>query len=159
MKTYIFIDGEYTFTCAVREGQVPDYLGLLRLLNVAHPDNVKSLYLVSESQKKKGLTDFLIKSGVDYVTMIPYANCSKTQMIAATLALDVAKISHTEKNCIFAFVTGDDYMMPIVHYLTERAIPSYVYYFPVIHYCELDKMACRMVRLPHLFMYPKKVGE
>lgn len=156
MKTYIFIDGEYTYTCACREGKVVDYAGLIKLMNVSHIDNVKLIYFVGMAAKKKGLSDFLIKAGMDYINTIPFTDCSKTQVVASTLALDVAKLAIAEPNSTFAFVTGDDYMMPIIHFLTERSIPSYIYYFPVICYSELHKMSCRMNQLPNLFMFPKK---
>jgi hypothetical protein len=157
-RTYIFLDTEYCFAAAVRQGQVPNYKSITELFNEKYPDCIKVAYLVGLKEKKRSVANFLTKMGVDFVHIIDIVRSSKTQLVAATLALDVAQLIHSGEASHFVFLTADDYMIPIINFLNTKDIQPDIYYFPLIksENIETPNLLCTLHSLTNFcFMFPK----
>ena len=164
-KGYIFIDAEYCYTCAVREGMVPSYKAIFELFNKNFPESVKILYHVGEAERKKRLFEFTMKLGADYNIIIDYPHVSKTQVIGSNIAIDSIKYMNrlTDPDTPFVFLTGDDYMIPIVEEFKKNMITCHLYYFPAILskalidiYKGTDRLVCLSAKY---FMYPHTMAK
>ena len=132
---YVFIDAEYCFTCSVREGQLPNYKNIMELFNNDGSDEktIKYVYHVGAKENKRGVCDFLTRIGVDYNIILEYDFASKTQLVGATMSFDVATHCLTQKepkDNKFYFLTGDDYLIPIVSEAFKYNQNLKVFYFP-----------------------------
>lgn len=141
-KNYVFIDAEYCFTCAVREGMLPNYKAIIRLLDARHPDSIKVAYFVGSKERKKTVQSYLLNNGIDFVSILEMHRCSKTQIVGATMALDSAKVLYEEGAEIdrFVYLTGDDYMIPIIQWLHGKGQKSMIYAFSYILSKDLERM-------------------
>jgi len=154
-KSYIFVDCEYIYTCAVHEGKIPNYKFILDILNKDHPASTKIAYFVGAMSHKKGIADYLIKIGFEYVNVLNFINASKTQIISSAMSVDVAKLLFAITCEKFIFISGDDYMLNIIDFLNEKTDKICVYYFPLIFNNGLINK-CLLTRLPDsCFMYSK----
>lgn len=157
--TYIFIDTEYCWACSTREGQIPNYKALLDMLNEKYPTNTKIAYLVGYKNKKTGIAEFLVKLGIDYVNLIDNTSCSKTQIVSSTMSVDVARVVYSGKLVKqMVFITGDDYLIPLIPFLFTYNIKIDIYYFPIILSRGLDAMDERYTlnkMTNSYFLYPK----
>ena len=153
---HIYIDAEYLFTVALRENQVPNYKTLIEMMKTNYLDCIINIYFVGSKDKKRGLMDFLHKMGVNYIHIIELSNCSKTQVMGSALAWDVCLQSLNPKSEKFVFVSGDDYLVPIVDSLMKDNYPVDIYYASLICSRGLTyKDNMKMIPLSHAnFMYP-----
>ena len=140
---YIFIDAEYAFTCSSREGQHPNYKNILEALNREKDESVKLVYHVGNAGKKRGVSDFLTKSGVDYNIILEFELASKTQLVGAQMGIDVMRYCQTSTDATFTFLTGDDYLIPIIAELLKYDVKIEVFYFPAIFSHELSQVLDR----------------
>jgi len=160
---YIFLDAEYAYTCSAREGQIPNYKNLIDMFNQEFPKSEIIAYHVGDKDKKRGVCDFLCRSGVDYNAVLEFRWASKTQLVGAAMAIDAIKFAlqqHGDSN--FVFLTADDYLIPIVEALNRiNGIKIHVYCFPSLVSRELDGvLQAERIKRIHLsnryFTYPKK---
>ena len=154
---YIFIDTEYCWTCAIREGMIPNYRSIVEFFNETYGDNVKFAYLVGAKGKKKTVADFLVRIGINYVQILELQNCSKTQVIGTTIALDLCQSINFKSE--YVFLTADDYMIPIVDYLNKLSIVPFIHYFPIIISKELNNTKCNLKKISNSYLSFSKKSE
>jgi hypothetical protein len=164
VSSYAFIDCEYAYTCAARENQVPNYKNLTDLIDGSFSPCVKIAYHVGDKEKKTGVSDFLSRIGIDYNVVLDYhERTSKTQLVGSQMAIDtmryLARVNKAGTN--FVYVTGDDYLVPIIEELSEHDVRVHVFHWPIILSRALDPMiAAKKFSLNTLnnryFTYPKR---
>jgi len=156
---YVFIDAEYAYTCSAREGQLPNYKNIMELFN-SDEEKVVLVYHVGAQDKKRGVCDFLTRLGVDYNIILEHDHASKTQLVAATMGIDVMKYFQKSKDASFYFLTGDDYLIPIINELINYELQINIFYFPAIYSIELKYVLDRYNIKPkalsnRYFTYPR----
>lgn len=157
MKTFIFLDAEYYYTVGLSEGKIPDYKTFIDMVKNKYKGTVIFIYFVGSLQKKRGIYNYLIKIGATFVNVIELFKVSKPQIIASTMALDVAKLSREDNVSHFVFLSGNDYLIPIIEHLSKINITSDVYYYPPIFSNALEKTDCKISKLSDkYFMFPKE---
>jgi uncharacterized LabA/DUF88 family protein len=137
--TLVMIDTEYCFTVAMRDGMVPNYKSIIDYITTSHPVSKKIAYFVGPKERKQGIVDFLIKSGFEFVVLHDLSMCSKTQIVAASMGIDLAELVWKEKIDHVAFVSGDDYLIPMCEHLEKKNIEFSFYYSPYILCKELQE--------------------
>ena len=153
-EAFFFIDTEYAYTCCRRYHRLPNYYAILGMMDQHYPMNRKIAYIIGNRGRKKPLGDFLIKSGVDFLSYLDYRRCSKMEVAGAAIAIDVAnRIAEGRHNCQFCFLTGDDYAIPIIEHLNHLNIMPVIYYFPTIFQMDLASMkTCEFVQMSSAHM-------
>ena len=170
MLNYIFIDAEYAYACALREcGSLPNYKNILDMVDSEFGKPEKVIYHVGSKQRKQGFLSFLGKLGVDYNVVFDFTRASKTQLVGAAMAMDSMRIcasEHVGKVRSFTFLTGDDYLIPIVIDLKkyEPALSISILYFHNIFSLDLQKVIAeykiKTIKLGHkYFTFPKDDGD
>lgn len=142
MKRYIFIDAEYAYTCAAREGKIPYYKWIFGMFEKGCDQRIVNIYHVGDSKKKEGLCNLLFRLGADYNIVFDCMFASKTQIVGAAMAVDVMRYACEDDNDDneWLFLTGDDYIIPIVTQLQKNEKRKIsVCYFPIIFSRDLEK--------------------
>jgi hypothetical protein len=142
--TNIYIDAEYLYAVAQREDMLPNYKMLIDNLKTTYPDSVINAYFIGDKNKKCTVMDFLHRIGVNFVHIIQLNMCSKTQVMGSVLAWDVCIATGNPHVDTFVFVSGDDYLVPIIYALSEDSYNTVVYYFPLIFSRGLEKAGCKL---------------
>lgn len=156
---HILIDAEYAYTCAMRDGMLPNYKAIVDLFKKRYPNSILYAYFVGDKRKKKGISDFLSKIGVSYVIIMDVEHISKTQIIGSQISIDTVNIlkGNGDYND-FVFLSGDDYLIPLIDYVSKWNSTPHVYYFPIIITKELEKSNnCKLFKLTDgFFTFPKE---
>lgn len=134
-NSYIFIDAEYCFTCAVREGKIPNYVNLNGLFEKEFSPCIKIVYHSGPKAKKKKVSDFILKNGFDYSIIYDYPHTFKTQIVGAAMAIDTMKainrLSEGE-DPYFVYLSGDDYLIPILDEVRDQKLKVCVFHYQQI---------------------------
>lgn len=128
---YIFVDAEYAYSSAAREGQVPNYKNLMALFEKHFSPSVKLFYHVGEEKKRHNICNFLSRLGADYNVVQNYTHASKTQLVGANMSIDVMNYLHDPKivDPTIVILSGDDYVIPIVQELHQRKVRQIVMHY------------------------------
>jgi len=141
-KTVVLCDNEYIFTSCKRENDkmLPSHRNIVGMLDEYFPDNIINFYHVGLKRDKTRLFEFLSKLKIDNI-IFECVYASKTQLIGTAMGIDTIKYLDSMayvKN--FVFISGDDYLIPIVDELTERDVNIYIMCFPILMSKELNNV-------------------
>ena len=155
--THLFIDAEYAFTCAMREGMIPNYRAITDLFKKRHAALTMYAYFVGDKKKKKAISEFLHYIGIPYITIMDIEHISKAQVIGSQIAIDTVRFITSGVDAEYAFLSGDDYLIPLIEYISKYNMKPTVYYFPIIVSKELEKsLHCKLHKLTDgFFTFPK----
>lgn len=152
-KAFFFVDTEYAFTCSRYEQMVPNYRSIFAMFDKHYAESYKIMYFVGNQSRKKGIQNFLIKLGAHFLNVHSLGHASKIQVVGSAMAIDVAeRISEGRTDWDYVFLSGNDYMIPIVARLNKLGIEPYLYYFPLILSRDLETVQCRIVQLSSAHM-------